>query len=270
MTFVWMLPSPAWPKQATGKPCFFRSIAANLNKALQLSARHDDVLVQFREAGVAERVGKFAADLPDGFAFLVAKTALDEQRFLFADNLFHGGDFLAHGIFLSVQFQNQMRLAAEQAFALGAFGGGGKREFIRQLGGAGQKAGGKNRLQRADGGVHRIEADGEVRAERRERNQFQRRLGDDAEQAFRADEQPVQIEAGLVFVRAAAESDDRAVGQHDFQAEDVIAGDAVFEAARAAGVGGDVAADEIVRAAGGVGRIKQAAPLARRPGIPRC
>ena len=69
----------------------------------------------------------------------------------------------------------------------------------------------------------------------------------------------VQIEAGFVFVRASADADDGAVGQHDFEAEDVIARDAVFQTARAAGVGGDVAADEIVRAAGGVGRIKQAA-----------
>ena len=47
---------------------------------------------------------------------------------------------------------------------------------------------------------------------------------------------------------------DRAVRQHDLQAEDVIASDAVFEAARAAGVGDDVAADRIVGPAGRVGR----------------
>jgi len=44
------------------------------------------------------------------------------------------------------------------------------------------------------------------------------------------------------------------VGENDFQTEDVIAGDAVFIGSAAAGVGGDVAADEGVRAAGGVGR----------------
>ena len=196
----------------------------------------------------------------DGLAFPGAKTALDKQRLLFADNFFHGGDFVAHGIFLSVQLANQMRPAAEQALAFRALGGGGEGEFVRQLGGAGQIPGGEDGLQRADGGVHRVEAR-RGSAERRKWNQFQRRLGDDAEQAFRADKQPVQIEAGLVFVRAPAEPDDAAAGQNDFEAEDVIAGDAVFEAARAAGVGGDVAADEVVRAAGGVGRIKQAAPL---------
>ena len=64
-------------------------------------------------------------------------------------------------------------------------------------------------------------------------------------------------------------ADDVAVGQNDFEAEDVIARDAVFQAARAAGVGGDVAADEIVRAAGGVGRIKQVSVFRRRPEIVR-
>ena len=154
-----------------------------------------------------------------------------------------------------------MGAATAEAFASGAFVGGGQREFIGQFQCAGQKSGGENGLQRAHGGFHGIESDGEVGAERRQRNQFQCGFGDHAEQAFGTDKQAVEIEAGLVLVRAAAEADDGAVGEDDFEAEHVIAGDAVFEAARAAGVGGDVAADEIVRAAGGVGRIKQSAPL---------
>ena len=48
-------------------------------------------------------------------------------------------------------------------------------------------------------------------------------------------------------------ADDCAIGQNDFEAENVIASDAIFQAARAAGVGRDVAADEIMRAAGGIG-----------------
>src|SRR5208283_712202 len=70
-----------------------------------------------------------------------------------------------------------------------------------------------------------------------------------------------KFEAGFVFVGASAEALNCAVGEDDFQTEDIIAGDAVFQTARTAGVGGDVAADEVVRAAGGVGRIKEAAPL---------
>ena len=75
---------------------------------------------------------------------------------------------------------------------------------------------------------HRIKADGQNGAKWRQRNQFQRGFGDNAEQAFRADKQAREIETGLVFVRATAGADDGAVGQHDFEAEDVITRDAVF------------------------------------------
>ncbi len=77
-------------------------------------------------------------------------------------------------------------------------------------------------------------------------------LGDDGQGSFAADEHAGQIEAGIVFGRA-AELDDRAIGQHHFDAQHVIDGDAVFERVRAAGVGGHVAADG-------------AGPLARRIG----
>ena len=75
---------------------------------------------------------------------------------------------------------------------------------------------------------------------------------------------PVQIEAGFVFVRAAAEPDDGAVGEHDFEAEHVVAGDAVFQAARAAGVGDDVAADEAL-ASGSRGRAGKTSSASRPP-----
>ncbi len=59
-----------------------------------------------------------------------------------------------------------------------------------------------------------------------------------------------------------AEFADRAVSQHDFQAEDVIARNAVFQAAWTAGIGGDVTAEGIVRAAGRIGRIKESEAFA--------
>ena len=66
----------------------------------------------------------------------------------------------------------------------------------------------------------------------------------------RADDDAGQVVARVVFGRP-ARTHDPAVGQHEFDAEDVVDGDAVFERVRAAGVGGDVAADG-------------AGPLARR------
>ena len=41
--------------------------------------------------------------------------------------------FVADGIFLAIEFDNQMGAAAAQTFAFGAFVSGGKGEFIGQF-----------------------------------------------------------------------------------------------------------------------------------------
>ncbi len=66
---------------------------------------------------------------------------------------------------------------------------------------------------------------------------------------------PSQIVAGRVE-RFAAEVDQRAVGQNDFEAEDVRGGEAVFQAVRAAGVFRDVAADAAHGLRRGIGRVE--------------
>ena len=90
------------------------------------------------------------------------------------------------------------------------------------------------------------------------RDEPQQHLRDDAERAFRADEQIAQRIAGHVLHALVAGPADFAVGQDDFEAHDVIARDAVFQAAQAAGILRHVAADggDLHRA--GIGRIKQA------------
>lgn len=80
-------------------------------------------------------------------------------------------------------------------------------------------------------------------------------FGDDAEHAFAADEEPGEVEALAVFVAAAAGVDDGAVGEDDFEAKDVVAGDPVLEAAWAAGVGGDIAAEGAFAETGRVGGV---------------
>ncbi len=80
----------------------------------------------------------------------------------------------------------------------------------------------------------------------------------------------MQVEPGLIFMGAAAELDDVAVGQNNFEAEDIIARDPIFQAARAARIGGNVAAEGIIDAARGVGRIEKFLPLDGRLKPPRC
>ena len=81
------------------------------------------------------------------------------------------------------------------------------------------------------------------RGRERQRHQPQDRAGHDAERALRPDEELEQGQPGDVLDPLAAEGHERAVGQHDVEAEDVVGRHAVLHAAQAAGVGGDVAAD---------------------------
>ena len=79
-----------------------------------------------------------------------------------------------------------------------------------------------------------------------------------AEQTLRAHKQPMQVETCFVFVRATAESNDRTIGQDNFEPEDVIAGDAIFQTARATCVSDNVAADETLPSTGRIRWVKEA------------
>ena len=85
-------------------------------------------------------------------------------------------------------------------------------------------------------------------------------FGHDAERPLAADDDAGQVVAGVVLGRP-ADVDDAAVGQDEFDAEDVVDGDAVLERVRPAGVGGDVAADGAGPLAGRVGGVVEAVRL---------
>ena len=90
------------------------------------------------------------------------------------------------------------------------------------------------------------------------RNQSQQNLGDDAQRSFRADEQIFERIAGDVLHAFVPGPEDFAVRQHHLHSHDVVAGNAVFEAAQPTGIFGDVSADGGNFHRTGVGRIKQA------------
>ena len=108
-------------------------------------------------------------------------------------------------------------------------------------------------VEGADDGARRA---GESRA------QPQGDLGDDAERSLRTDHQAAEVKSRNAFRGPATEPDRVAVAggtAHDRpHTEDVVAGDAVLEAAEAAGVGRDVAADRRPRRARGVRRVPEA------------
>ena len=82
-------------------------------------------------------------------------------------------------------------------------------------------------------------------------------------------EQLEQRETGDVLDPLAAERDERAVGEDDVEAEDVVGGDAVLHAAQPAGVGGDVAADRADLVRRRVRRVPEAVLARARPSPPR-
>ena len=89
------------------------------------------------------------------------------------------------------------------------------------------------RFDAGKGGLHRA----------RPRHQPQHRRGDDAERAFGADEQVLQIVAGIVLLQLVEIVQHAAVGEHDLNAEHMRARDAVGERGGAARIGRQVAAD---------------------------
>ena len=92
----------------------------------------------------------------------------------------------------------------------------------------------------------------------RARHELEQHFGDDAQRAFAADEEVLHRIAGHVLHAFVAEPGDLAIGQHDRQAHDVVARDAVLQAAQAAGVLRHIAADGADLHRARIGRIKQA------------
>ena len=92
-------------------------------------------------------------------------------------------------------------------------------------------------------GLRRRHADERGLDRARARHQPQHRRGDDAERALGADEQVLQVVAGVVLLELVEVVEHAPVGEHDLEAEHMRARDAVGERRRAAGIGGEIAAD---------------------------
>ena len=83
-------------------------------------------------------------------------------------------------------------------------------------------------------------------------------LGNHAQQPLRAGDHPQQV-VGFAVEVLAAEADDRAVDQHQLDAEKIVGRQPVLQAVHAAGILGDVAADRAGDLAGRIRSIVEAA-----------
>ena len=78
---------------------------------------------------------------------------------------------------------------------------------------------------------------------RHRRLEFEHRPGDHAERALGADEEVLEVVAGVVLAQGPQAVEDPTVGEHRLEAEDVASGVAIAQHVEAAGVGGDGAPD---------------------------
>ena len=122
----------------------------------------------------------------------------------------------------------------------------------------GDQPGRRDPGHRVPGAIEGREEGEHRRARRGRRAQPERRLGRDRERALAADEEVGQRVARHVLDVLAAGPDHAPVGHHDLERQDRIARLAVLDAAQAAGVGAQVAADRAHLEAGRVGRVEEA------------
>ena len=180
---------------------------------------------------------------------LADRTEASEQIVLFLGAAFHLDD--------------QHRLGVERIAGVGERLAGVDRRPIHEFQRDGNDAGGDDRIDtgtgdlvRAEGGEHRS------RTFRRAQNAHGH-LGDHRQLPLAAGQQPQPVIAGGIEMRA-ADVEDLAFDGDDLQAQQIVGGDAVFQAMRAAGVHVDVAADHAGELAGWIGRIEEAPAPAPR------
>jgi len=168
----------------------------------------------------------------------------------FVDVSHEGGDF-GNG---AVELDEEKRAAHRIVGVDGGFGGlDGER--VHHFDGGGEHARGDDAADGCAGfvgigksGEKRLHALGAL-------DDAENHFCSDAESAFGPNENAEEIVAGRVE-SFSAEVDEGAVGEDNFEAEDVRGGEAVFQAVGAAGVFGDVAADAADGLRGGVGGVE--------------
>ena len=164
-----------------------------------------------------------------------------------------------------VELDEQGRAGVERPARVGHRLRGADRQVVHHLDGPGHDARRDDVRHRVPGVPGRLE-EGDERAHRLGRgHDADDDLRRHAQRALRADEDPAQVVAREVELLA-AQLHDRAVGEHDLQAADVVGREAVLEAVRAAGVLGHVAADRAHDLRRRVGRIEVRGPDRGRDG----
>ena len=162
----------------------------------------------------------------------------------------------------AVELADQEPLDVERVARVAEVLGGVDRRPVHHLEPARDDAGGDDRGDAVAGLLVGREADQQRPRGLGLPQDAHRDLGDDAEQPFGAGHQAEQV-VGVGIEVLAAEAHHVAVRQHHLEAEQVVGGEAVFQAVHAARVLGDVAADRARDLARRIGRVIEALVLDR-------
>src|SRR5882672_5418573 len=133
-------------------------------QVLQSAARNHNVLVELGQAGVAQRVGKLATQLPEFFATFRTQPTLNEERFQRRDNLLQLSKLKFYRALLTVQLNDEMSETAGQQLAAGSLLRSRQSERVGHLQRAGQNSGGENRADGAGRSFHRTETNAKAGA----------------------------------------------------------------------------------------------------------
>ncbi len=247
---------PHVPREADGDVVFPGAFPALLDEVGYPVARHGHVLVE-NGVSATRNIGEMGGTrLPVAVGFRLVPGHPYLAGAVFADSHDLLG-FRLHGLRQAVHLDEEDYVRHIEDFIRQEPAELLERPVVHELDLRGQDAAG-------DDFRHRLAGNGDVADNRHDspaglrlRQQPQRHLGDDAQCALGADEQHHQFIPGAVLGRQPAEFHYRAIGKHDFQSEDVLLGDPVFQAGGAAGVLRYNPAHRAARGALGVGREEQ-------------
>ncbi len=235
--------------------CLLLQPAGELHQLDQLGAGHHHVLVELGETGVAQRVGKIAAQLPDRLAGLVVGVVLDGEGLELIQQI---GEFHALAVDRrpsSIDLDDEMGVTVREGSRAKVVARSVQREAVRDLEGGRKVPRVENALHGVSGPGEFPEGGGQHGATLGVGNETEGGFADHSEHPFGTDHEADQVEAGLVLVAARAGAEDGAVGQDRLESEHVGTGHPVLQAAWSPGIGGDVAAQRTLSEGGGIGWI---------------
>jgi hypothetical protein len=228
----------------------------------ELGAR-DDAVEHVDAGGDASECaeGIFAA-LPEEFALFFVAGDPDFPSVVIAADFVDGGGLRGDGLEHAFDFEEQYGGGIEREAGVDVIFDDAKSPAVEHFAGGGSDAASGDVGDGFGGVVDGVE-DGEERFDGFGlARKFDGDFGDERERTLGADEEAGEVVRGRVALLA-ADADDFAVGENEFERGDVICGYAVGERVRAAGVFGDVAADGGGFLAGRVGREIEAGVLDR-------